>query len=315
MACRFTKPEKWDDVWFGSLSVHAKLLFLYLCDRCDYAGFWEINTRDAAFRTSIPEGEIEGLLDELGDKVVRNCRFLWLKNFLLHQKNIPLNPANKVHAAIIKRLHEFEDLSDEIKSLLGQGRGSMSPTGKGNGKGSSKDGGVGEGIGAEFESWWSGADGEPPYPRRVNKKKAGEEYASVRKNKRATKEQLAIGKRHYSQALANDKTTEKFIAYPSTWLHQERWVDYQEPPKPPIQDSEDEWIVEQCEQYRQCRSRARGCAADIALERTRDELTEEDRQKIAELEAARIRHEERAAEIKARLREKGVSVDEKERVR
>jgi len=77
-------------------------------------------------------------------------------------------------------------------------------------------------------------------------------------------------------------------------------------------DSADQ-VAEQIEQYRLCKSRARACATDIALERQRDELSEEDRQKIAALDAARVEHEERAARIAEWLRERGIVADEKVR--
>jgi hypothetical protein len=79
--------------------------------------------------------------------------------------------------------------------------------------------------------------------------------------------------------------------------------------------SADEADEEQAAQYRRCLSAARQCAAGICVERSRETLTEEDRQKIADLQAAQQRHEERAADIKARLEARGVVVDEKERVR
>jgi hypothetical protein len=42
MTRRFTETDKWQDEWFLSLPFEAKLLFLYLCDNCDCAGFWEV---------------------------------------------------------------------------------------------------------------------------------------------------------------------------------------------------------------------------------------------------------------------------------
>jgi len=176
-------------------------------------------------------------------------------------------------------------------------------------------------IASEFSAWWSGEDGEPGYPRRVNRKKSEEKYVAARKNG-ATKEELAIGKRHYSQACRLEATEERFIAHAATWLGQERWKDYQQPPKPVDRKSAngdkastDEAGDEMLAQYKRCLSAARSAATEIGLERQRDVLTPEDRQKIAGLQAAQQRHEERAADIKARLEARGVVVDEKERVR
>ena len=40
MAYRFTDTGKWSDSWFIELSPTAKLLFMYICDNCDVAGFF-----------------------------------------------------------------------------------------------------------------------------------------------------------------------------------------------------------------------------------------------------------------------------------
>jgi len=147
VACRFTKTEKWDDVWFHHLPMEARYLFTYLCDKCDCAGFWEIDSERAAFDTGLSAEAVNKALDSLGDKIIHGSRFIWIKNFLFHQNNLPLNPANHAHRAIIKRLREFIDFSDQIENLLGDQRGSMeglaSPPSKSKGKG--KGIGIGNG--------------------------------------------------------------------------------------------------------------------------------------------------------------------------
>ena len=172
-------------------------------------------------------------------------------------------------------------------------------------------------LSTEFEAWWCGGDGEPPYPRRVNKKKSHEKYVSARKNG-ATKEELAVGKRHYVQECQMLATEEHYIAYASTWLHQERWKDYQQPPKPVERkqngiQSGDEQTAEQVAMYHSLMSRARSCATEIGLERQRDVLSEEDKQKIAALDQERVRHLEAAEEVKRKLKERGVDVEERRR--
>ena len=49
MAYRFTDTNKWNDAWFLELKPSGKLLFNYLCDNCDVAGFIELNPRKWAF--------------------------------------------------------------------------------------------------------------------------------------------------------------------------------------------------------------------------------------------------------------------------
>lgn len=205
-------------------------MFIYLCENCDCAGFWEINLRKAAFDTGILETDIDKCLDSLGDRIIRNCKFLWLRKFLLHQRNIPLNPGNNAHKAIFKRLSEFVGMSIEIKELvdsyLAPDQGLARSPGKG--KGSSKNSSISVVVREEFEKWWSGEDGEAPYPRKIAKGVALASYAKARLG--ASQEEISIGKRNYVATCIMEGTEQQYMPYPSTWLNQERWKDYQDAP-------------------------------------------------------------------------------------
>jgi uncharacterized phage protein (TIGR02220 family) len=128
--------------------MEARYLFTYLCDKCDCAGFWEIDSDRAAYDTGLSVEAVNKALDSLDDKIVRGSRFIWIKNFLFHQRNLPLNHANKAHRAIVRRLEEFRGFSQEIDALLGDRRGfiegDQSPPGKGKGIGI----GIGTGNGS-----------------------------------------------------------------------------------------------------------------------------------------------------------------------
>jgi len=117
MSIRFTKTEKWNDSWFRNLPPDAKLAFLYLCDNCDCAGFWEIDTEAAEWHTKLPN--FSKILPTLAKSVIVRGRFLWLKNFIRHQRNFPLCGQNKAHGRIIARLQEMISVFPEAKSLLG----------------------------------------------------------------------------------------------------------------------------------------------------------------------------------------------------
>lgn len=149
----FTVSVKWNDEWFSNLKPLEKLVFLYLTDRCDNAGFFEINKRVDAFLIGISEDDFIGLL-----KTVRKCyvaskdgKKVWLKNFLKHQRNFPLNPENNSHKQIINIIMVNKENFEYDFNILGANEGLFSPTGKvivnnSNSKGKVKGRGAGEGF-------------------------------------------------------------------------------------------------------------------------------------------------------------------------
>src|SRR5574343_90525 len=62
MAYRFTDTEKWSDNWFSELSQIQMLLFIYLCDNCDIAGFIEVNYKRWASDLNSSKETIEAFL-------------------------------------------------------------------------------------------------------------------------------------------------------------------------------------------------------------------------------------------------------------
>lgn len=159
MAYRFTNTDKWQrDAWFIDLKPMEKLLFLYLCENCDIAGFVEYSSRKIAFDINTDIKTIEGALKGLERALLRSKdgMVLYLKNFIRHQKNLPLNENNKMHSGIISRLKEnvekfgyqyYNDflISKDISPCQGAKEGFESPTGNilGNILGN-KEGGLGE---------------------------------------------------------------------------------------------------------------------------------------------------------------------------
>jgi hypothetical protein len=183
MPYRFTNTDKWNDTWFCELKPFAKLLFLYLCDQCDAAGFLEINTKKIAFELSIGKQEAESALTGIERSVVFSAdrKFVFLRNFIKHQKNYPLNEKNPAHRGILKILREkmhlfgFQSVEDYFRSpLQGASKGLQSPIGKGNSNttGSYSIGGVGEEANKGDESVGNrGGEGEKK--EGVGEKKGG----------------------------------------------------------------------------------------------------------------------------------------------
>ena len=150
MAYRYTNTEKWSDSWFSNLKPNEKFLFIYLYENCDIAGFIELNIKrwstDIGLDKKIIEGALKGLRRGLICSNSNDC--IYIRTFLKHQKNLPLNPEkNNAHRGIFKRFevykHKFE-INDIIEFIEGAKEGLRSPYGNGNGNGN--------GIGKKVEN-------------------------------------------------------------------------------------------------------------------------------------------------------------------
>lgn len=119
---RYTDTNKWNDPWFIELSPCQKLLFNYLCDNCDNAGFFELSMKK--FRDNL-----HGFDDETIKESFRNLeksyifskdrKVIFIKNFCKHQKNIPLNPRNNAHAGIIAIIQKYKSqFSEDIIKII-----------------------------------------------------------------------------------------------------------------------------------------------------------------------------------------------------
>lgn len=138
---RFTETAKWDDQWFRPLPGHVKLAFLYIIDRCDNAGFWEVDLDGMEFHTKLSRAHCEGALKALERGIKESSGWVWISTFLKHQKNSPLNPENPAHRQIISLVKDQLTRFPECLSLLpeeGASKGLPSPIGKGIGKSNGK---------------------------------------------------------------------------------------------------------------------------------------------------------------------------------
>jgi hypothetical protein len=150
MAIKFTNTKKWDDVWFSELTMESKVMFVYLCDMCDIAGFLEINERMIRFHTGIED--VRGAITSLSKSVIYRDGYIWIMKYIKHQKNLPLNPSNNAHKGIISSMSDriksfpeiFDVLSEQdsltlkegltIRGYVAPSEGLTSPIGKGKGK-------------------------------------------------------------------------------------------------------------------------------------------------------------------------------------
>lgn len=130
MSFRFTDTEKWKDKWFRKLKAPEKLLFMYLMDNCDMAGFIEIDTEFWAYQTCMKEDHVTKAVTGLGAGCVEADGWIWVRGFLRMQRNENLSQKNKCYATIsslIKDQHNRFMEHDDFNMLYGAYMGHISP--------------------------------------------------------------------------------------------------------------------------------------------------------------------------------------------
>ncbi|HUX56240.1 MAG TPA: hypothetical protein VMV77_04655 [Bacteroidales bacterium] len=219
MSLRYTNTEKWNDSWFASLKPLEKLLFIFLCDNCNIAGFIEINIKIWAINLGCYPKNIEGGLKGVQRGIIRSVDgdCLYIRNFLKHQKNYPFNEKNKAHIAIIKLFNEYSykfNIEDITKFIEGGSKGVTTPTGNGNGNGNGngkKEGSGGKNeINISFKTFWN------LYDKKVDMGKCGPKWNRLTDIERLN----CIDKLPDYIKATPDK---KFRRDPETYLNNKSW--------------------------------------------------------------------------------------------
>lgn len=118
MAKRFTDTGKWDKGSFMDLAPKMKLAWAYLCDKCDHAGIWDVNTKLMSMQIGW-DYSLEDLLSGLRDRVeLRNGSKLILKEFIEFQYG-NLNPSNRVHNSILQRVKSLAPSKPLVSPVQG----------------------------------------------------------------------------------------------------------------------------------------------------------------------------------------------------
>lgn len=235
MPRRFTVTEKWtQDKWFMELSAPAKLMFIFLYENCDCAGFWEINIKEAAYRIALNEETVYQAFKDIEKCYVRDDRFCVIVSFLHHQRNLPLNPENKAHIGILNRLISHPGLYESLKirweskgyiqgerTLWSQAPSKPLPRGYGNGKGNGNGKGIKKCLdkkSEKFDQFWK------IYPKKVGKGAARKAFQKIKPSDELFQKMLAALEQ---QSISEQWLKEggRYIPNPATWLNQERWDD------------------------------------------------------------------------------------------
>jgi hypothetical protein len=238
MAKRFTETDKWKDAWFRKLCPNEKLLFIYLTENCNNAGFIEFDVEAVAFQTRLSEDEVLGAIQGLNRGCFESDGWVWIKRFLRHQKNESLNPANNAHKQIIALLNdqvqrfsgnkdfdafvESEGIIDYIKKSA-PNEGLNSPTGKGQVKVKVK---VKEEEEVKEEVVVSSTETNADeiyreYPRKVGRVDA---IKAIRKAlRKVDAETLRVKTIAFCRSWSGKDL--QYCPHPATWFNQERWLD------------------------------------------------------------------------------------------
>ena len=256
MSSRFTETGKWSDPWFCQLTRFEKLLFNFLCDNCDIAGFIEINYKTWSSALDSDKEEIKGALKGLERGLIfsDDGEIVYLVNFLKHQKNTELNPSNMAHRGILKCYEsvKYKFSNQEIhnkfqRGFKGASKGLQSPIGIGIS--------ISTGIGNEKEEE-SNLE-EDSYPREGRRQVNDISILDNFKTENGSYlETLCITLKYTPEQM--DKLADKFLKIRRTeddyhksprelrsWFG--NWVRRQEPEKEELKPFSKEWVQQQAD--------------------------------------------------------------------
>jgi hypothetical protein len=109
MSKRFTHTEKWDRPWFRKLPLKYKLLWLYLCDKCDIGGCWYVDMDIASFSIGEKISEEEAVCAlEKQIKILDGGKYWVVTDFVKFQYGT-VSTTNNFHKAIQKKLSFIDE--------------------------------------------------------------------------------------------------------------------------------------------------------------------------------------------------------------
>lgn len=113
---RMTSTGKWDQAWFRKLSPQLKCAWMFLCDKCDHAGIWDIDFDAMAFFIGA-DLSLDEIHKAFGERIkALGETKLLIVDFVDFQYG-HLNPENRVHKSVLDRL-EKEGAIKGFKSPL-----------------------------------------------------------------------------------------------------------------------------------------------------------------------------------------------------
>src|SRR3990167_71342 len=99
MAKRFTATEKWHDPWFYSLNPQTKLAWIFILDKCNHAGIWNVNPNLMKFHIGFVSA-----IEDFGGRVLALNQDKWFIPKFIEFQYGELSDANRAHLSVISLL-------------------------------------------------------------------------------------------------------------------------------------------------------------------------------------------------------------------
>lgn len=114
----FTDTTKWDDIWFRGLSPELKLIYLYVCDRCDHAGIWEFDRELLVLHTKVDPTDENAWLDMFYPKIalLPNGKW-WIKNYIQFQYPKGINRRTNFFDPVYKSLEKNQIDTQQFEQI------------------------------------------------------------------------------------------------------------------------------------------------------------------------------------------------------
>ena len=211
MAKRFIDSSIFRKDFMRSMEAPYKALFIYLMCECDHAGLWDVELDIAGIRLGMDLDEAKALEAMCGAVVEVEPGKWWLKDFVEFQYG-DLNPENRVHESVIKRLRSVK-LWSENKGLVSPLQGAKDKEKeKEKEKEKDEDKAIKVDIWPTFEDFWNA------YGKKIDRPKCIRAWGRLSQKDR----EAIMG--HVPRYVAATPVT-KYRRNPLTYLNGQNWND------------------------------------------------------------------------------------------